>query len=337
MIGMTSRQRVRRAIHFDGPDRIPHYLPDGGANDILWLWPPPMPDRHPWTDAANGRQRRVDCWGSTWETMGGGSFGETVAWPITDISLQQEYVLPDLNDPRRFQETRDNVASNNASDNPKYCLAVMPFAGLFEGAHKLAGFEKMLEAFHGQPTDLKAFITRLGAAQRQSIRRLAECGCDGVMGYDDWGLQDRLMVSPALFEEFFLPHYRSNWGLAHELGMDAWLHSCGYIIGILPMLVEAGLNVIQMDQQENMGLERLNEVAGGKLAFWCPVDIQQTMVRGSIDDIRSYVRRMMATIGSHNGGLISMAYSTPEAVNHTPEKIAAMCEAFRACGVYERR
>jgi hypothetical protein len=334
---MTSKERVRRAIHFQGPDRIPHFLPDGRENDILWLWPPPMPDRQPWTDIGDGRQRRIDCWGSTWETMGAGSYGEAVAWPVSDISLQHEYVLPDRNAPRQYRETRDKAASNNASDDPKYCLAVMPFPGLFGDVHNLAGLVQMFEAFFEHPKDLKAFIARLAEAQGQSIRCLAECGCDGVMGYDDLGLQDRLMINPALFEEFFLPHYRSNWGLAHELGMDVWLHSCGNIIDLLPKLIEAGLDVIQMDQQENMGLENLDRRVGGKVAFWCPVDIQRTMVRGSIEDIRSYVRRMIATIGSHDGGLISMAYSTPEAVGHAPERIAAMCEAFRAYGVYEKR
>lgn len=126
-----------------------------------------------------------------------------------------------------------------------------------------------------------------------------------------------------------MPHYRENWALAHSLGMDVWLHSCGNIISILPMLKAAGLNVIQQDQQENMGLENLDACAGGQLAFWCPVDIQQTMARGSIDDIRAYVRRMITTVGSHNGGYISMAYSTPEAVAQTPERVAAMCAAFR--------
>jgi hypothetical protein len=58
------------------------------------------------------------------------------------------------------------------------------------------------------------------------------------------------------------------------------------------------------------------------------------MVEGSVDDIRAYVRRMVATLGGHHGGLISMAYSSPEAVHHTPEKIAAMCAAFRELGAY---
>lgn len=65
-----------------------------------------------------------------------------------------------------------------------------------------------------------------------------------------------------------------------------------------------------------------------------PLVIQQTMVYGSVQDIRAYVRRMIDTLGSHGGGLISMAYSSPDAVQQTPEKLAAMCAAFREYGVY---
>jgi len=91
----------------------------------------------------------------------------------------------------------------------------------------------------------------------------------------------------------------------------------------------------RMDQQENMGLEKLNIVAGGKIAFWCPVDVQKTMVEGSEVNIRDYVREMVDTLGGYNGGLVSMAYSSPDAVGHAPGKTAAMCLAFREYGIYD--
>jgi uroporphyrinogen decarboxylase len=332
---VTSRERVRRAIRFQKPDHIPHHLPDGKENDILWLWPGRPADREPWSTLPDGRQRKVDAWGVTWETMGGGSFGEAVSWPLADITTQAGYAIPDIHAPEHFAALRDAVRANEASPNPRYRLGVMPMSSLNEGTHNVMGLANLFAAYYEEPAHLKAWLARAAEAQRESIRVLADVGCDGVMGYDDWGLQDRLMARPELIDEFFMPHYRQNWKLAHDLGMDVWLHSCGCIIDILPMLRAAGLDVIQQDQQENMGLENLDRVAGGKLAFWCPVDIQKTMVEGTLDDIRRYVRRMIATLGAHDGGLISMAYSTPEAVHHTPERIAAMCEAFREYGVYK--
>ena len=332
---MTSKERVKRAIHFQGVDHIPHYLPDGKENDIAWLWIPKDPDRQPWTREADGFERRIDAWGTTWTRPAGETnHGEKTGLAIPDVTRQAACPFPDHNNPRHFEAAQAAIAAHNTAANPKYCLGVMPFSSLNEGAHNLLGLDRMFIAYYEEPDPLKALIARLAEAQRASIRRLAAIGCDGVMGYDDWGLQDRMMVGMDQIDAFFKPHYEANWKLAHDLGLDVWMHSCGQIVPLLPRLHAWGLNVIQQDQQENQGLENLDAAAGGKLAFWCPVDIQKTMIEGSLDDIRAYVKRMVATLGSHNGGLVSMAYSTPETVHHTPEKIAAMCAAFREFGVY---
>jgi hypothetical protein len=335
---MTSRERVKKAVHFENPDRVPHYLPDEEENDLVWLWmdnPGPIQD---WTKYDDRTDRKTDCWGITYQRVAGGKlgFGEILEPTIKDVTLQAEYMMPDLNNPRYFENARERIKENNASENPKYCLGTMPFSSLNAGAHNLMGLQNMFMAYYEAADDLKALIHRLAEGQRQSIRKLAEIGCDGVMGYDDWGLQDSLMVSLDTIEEFFMSHYRRNWKLAHDLGMDVWLHSCGNIVEVLPKFIDAGLNVIQMDQQENMGLENLSERFGGKIAFWSPVDIQRTMIEGSLEDIQNYVKRMVETLGSHNGGLVSMAYSTPDDIGHTPEKLAAMSRAFRKYGVYDK-
>lgn len=325
---MTSRERVKAAISFKKPDRIPHFLPDGKENDLLWLWPAGPADLEDWHEE-DGHYLRTDCWGVVWETKGGGSFGEAIDWPLADIENYAQYVFPDLNNPEYINGIREQIEYNNQMQDPKYCLGVMPFSSLNEGTHNVMGLENMFAAYYEHPEALKAFIGRMAANQKESIRLLYEAGCDGVMGYDDWGLQDRQMVSTALIEEFFIPYYYENWQYAHSLGMDVWLHSCGYTVNLHSLFAETGLNVMQMDQQENMGLEKIDAEAGGKLAYWCPVDVQKTMVDGSLEDIENYVKRMILTLGGHNGGLISMSYTSPQAVGHTPEKIARMCEAFR--------
>jgi uroporphyrinogen decarboxylase len=340
---MISKDRVKKAVHFEGPDKVPHFLPDGRENDLIWAaaWNvggnPGNVSKKPWTDIeGTDFQEHIDAWGVQWQRHKSDSGkGEAKRYPITDITKQAEYAFPNLNHPDYFEAVRQVVVKNNKSENPKYVLGVAPFSSLNEGTHNIRGLDNMFMDYYTHPDDLKALIARLAEKQAEGIRLLAEAGADGVMFYDDWGLQERLMVSPGFIEEFFMPHYKTNWQLSHSLGMDNWMHSCGYIIDILPEFAAAGLDVIQMDQQENMGLENLAEKAGGRIAFWCPVDIQKTMIYGSLEDIRNYVKRMISTIGSFNGGLISMAYTTPQDIGHTPEKIAAMCEAFREYGIYK--
>lgn len=327
---MTAQERVKRAIHFQGPDRTPHFLPDGKENDLIWLWSQRPEPIKPWTNIGE-HDEMIDAWGTTFRRVAGGVIGrgEVYRPVLPDIGKQADYVIPDMHRPEFFNDIRKTIAENKAAENPKYLLATAPYCSLNEGTHNLMGLENMMLAYYEEPDELKAFIGRLAEAQKESTRLVAELGCDGVMFYDDWGLQTNLMCSRELIEEFFMPHYRTNWGYARELGLDVWLHSCGHIVNILDDFINAGLNVIQQDQQENMGIDLLNERFGGRLAFWCPVDIQCTMINGTLDEIRAYAAKLVQTLGTHNGGFVSMAYSSPEDVNHTPEKLAAMSEAFR--------
>jgi uroporphyrinogen decarboxylase len=331
---MLSRERVKKAIYFSSPDCVPHYLSDGLENDILWIWIRQPSLQQQW-EKRDRFEVCVDAWGTAWQRVAGDAgFGEAKTFPIKNIAEHQKYQFPDLNNHVYIDELLSQITQNRHSPNPKYLLGVLPFNSLNEGVHNIIGLEQMFLAYYEHPNELKSLIARFANLQQESIKMLSQYGFDGVMMYDDWGVQDRLLISREMIVEFFMPHYQKNWQLAHDLGMHVWMHSCGHITGILTDFIEAGLNVIQMDQQEHIGLEALNEQFGGKVAFWCPVDVQKTMVNGSPQDVQEYVKRMIRTLGSHNGGLISMCYSSPDAVGHTRENTAAMCKAFRAFGVY---
>ncbi len=325
---MNGRERVKRAITFQGPDRLPHFLPDGGENDLIWLWPK-RDDDIAWAPSADGRWRRTDAWGTVWSRFGPEGNGEVERPALADWSQLGTLTFPGWNAPSTYASGREAIA---AARGELYALGVMPFASLFEGAANLRRMDHFLLDFYTHPDELNQLLTRLADAQIESISRWCDAGADGIMGYDDLGLQDRPMISPALFRKAVLPHYARVWRHARQLGLDVWLHSCGYIMPLLDDMISAGLAVIQMDQQENMGLAELGRRFGGRLAFWCPVDIQKTMVYGSPSEVDDYVRRMIAHLGSYNGGLISKYYPQPEVVEHPPENTAAMCRAFRRYG-----
>lgn len=332
---MTSKELVKKAIHFEGPDRVPQFLPDEFENDLIWFWIKLPEEIQPWTRKGNVEQK-IDPWGVLWEKpYGAAEFGEAKKFPISNVTEFKNLKIPDCNNEKFYQHKIERIQENKLSDNPKYCLSVLQFNNLFERCHSIIGLDTLMYQFYDHPNEFKEMLATLTDNICKCVKREAEIGADGVMMYDDWGLQDRLIVGADLIREFFLPCYKKIWGLAHDLGMDTFMHSCGEITGILPDLIETGLDVIQMDQQENMGLERLSEMFGGKIAFWCPADIQTVMCNGGPDDVREYVKKMIETLGGHNGGLISKFYPTPDACGHSKENTEAMCRAFREFGDYK--
>jgi hypothetical protein len=109
--------------------------------------------------------------------------------------------------------------------------------------------------------------------------------------------------------------------------MLTFLHSCGYILEILDDLIEVGLNVAQLDQQLNMGLEALSKHKG-RITFFCPVDIQAVMPHGTTAEIRRYCHEMFEKLATPHGGFIAQWYADAKGAGHPQEAIDAMCQEF---------
>jgi len=323
---MTCAERVRRAVTFQGPDRVPRALPEPWGSDFLHLGPGPDPN---WKPSVEGE----DEWGCIWQKdPAGKTMGQVKFHPLSDYAKLDGYRFPNYDLPERYEPVKEKLIQNKQD---KCAIASVPLSFI----HRLEYLRGHVEAWtdpYERPEELGRLLDRIADVNIDAVRHMAAAGVDAIFSCDDWGLQDRPMVSPAVFREFFKPRYAKVYGAAREAGIMTFLHSCGHIAELLDDLIDAGLQVIQMDQQENMGVDLLSSKFGGRLCFWCPVDIQQTMVRGSIEDIRAYAAGLIDAFGRFNGGFISKWYPSPQAVNHSEEKIRAMCESFVEHGDYAR-
>ena len=313
---MNSREVIRRTIRFQGADRLPRDFPEPYGCDIEWVETTPPLDPHP--------QSGVDEWGAVWESVGPAQLGEVKEFPLKDWADFDRLPVPDVHDPRRWEGAR----AARARVGDKYLLG--RGTSLYERLHFLRGLEATWMDIHDHPQELGRLLDVLVDMNLAAIQYYAAADFDGFIFTDDWGLQDRLMIAPAIWRKIWKPRYARIFAAAHAAGLDTFLHSCGYIVPILDDLIEIGLDVINMDQQENMGLELLGERFGGRLTFYSPVDVQKTMASGDLDRIRAYCRAMARHLGRPTGGFIPKWYIDPVGAGHRPEAIAAMCEEFLA-------
>jgi hypothetical protein len=318
---MTSREIMAKTIRFERPVRRARTLPDPWGNDLKWQSMDPHLDPRP----GNMLEPTADEWGSVWHNLGASSLGEVKDFPLKEWTDFPNLKYPDPADPARWEALKG--ARQRAGEK----FLVGGGVSLYERIHFLRGLENTWIDIYENPDELRMLIDLLVDMNITAIDHYAEADCDGFFHCDDWGLQDRLMIDPAKWVEFWQPAYARVYGHAHDRGMLTLLHSCGDIRTILDPLIEAGLDVIQMDQQQNMGLENLAAYAG-RITFWCPVDIQNMMNKGSLDEIRTYVHRLIDTLGTDDGGFIAGYYGDPRAAGHRPEAIEAMCDEFCKAG-----
>ncbi len=313
-MSISSREVVARTVQFQGTDRLPYDLPEGYGSDFAHVGMDPSPDARP----AKG----VDEWGAVWENIGISKLGQVKDWPLKDWADWERLQIPSVADPERWGQLEG--ARERAGD--RFLLA--SGISLYERLHFVRGLENTWMDIHAAPDELGRLIDVLVEMNTYAIQRFAQAGADGYFFCDDWGLQNSLMISPDSWREIWKPRYARVYETAHEAGLLTFLHSCGDIVDILDDLIEAGLDVIQMDQQENMGLASLGERFRGRITFWCPVDIQNTMVYGTLDEIRAYCHKLVETLGTPEGGFMAQWYADPAGAGHRPEAVAAMCDEF---------
>jgi hypothetical protein len=87
------------------------------------------------------------------------------------------------------------------------------------------------------------------------------------------------------------------------------MHSCGKIEGIVPGLMEAGVDVLQFDQPDLHGIDILAaHQKQGRITFWCPVDIQKALQTRDEAAIRAKAREMLDKLWRGRGGFIAGYY-----------------------------
>ncbi len=314
---MTERELVAKTIVFDNNDRMPYDFPEKYGTDFSFVKINPSPDDRPM-----GKGVYTDEWGAVWENLGICNIGEVKEHPLKDWNDFDKLRIPSIENFNRWS-VLDGIREK-ARD--KFLLA--QGISIYERVHFIRGLENTWMDIYQQPEKLCELIDLLVEMNLYAIKKYAEAGIDGFIFCDDWGLQNRLMISPDKWRQIWKPRYQRIYDAAHKHNILTFLHSCGYIVDILDDLIEIGLDVIHMDQQENMGLELLGQRFGGKITFYCPVDIQTVMVNGSMDDIRIYCRKMANLLGRPKGGFIPRWYEDPKGAGHTQEALDVMCDEF---------
>lgn len=309
---MNSREIVKRTIRFMGAERLPYDLPDPYGSDFYWVDMSPSPDERP----SSG----IDEWGAVWKNLGQTRLGEVKEFPLKSWDDFSQLSIPDIHADYRWK----HLEGVREKAGEKFILA--QGISIYERVHFIRGLENTWTDIYDHPEELCRLIDLLTDMNLAAIQRYAALGADGLIFCDDWGLQNRLMISPKAWRKIWMPRYARIFQAAHDAGFLTFLHSCGYIIEILNDLIEIGLDAIHMDQQENMGLERLGSEFGGRLTFFAPVDIQNTMVYGTADEIRSYCHKMAEYLGRPNGGFIPRWYG--DWAGHSEDAIKVMSEEF---------
>ena len=199
------------------------------------------------------------------------------------------------------------------------------------------GLDQILIDFVDRPDFVKAMIDRIMKFRLEHIERMLDVTkgrADILQIADDYGMQNGLMMSPAMWKEYFAPHLKAMADLSHECGMKVFLHCDGSSRQIIPDLIRLGIDILNPIQPQCVGMDpnELKKEFGDQLCFHGAVDTQKTLPFGTREEVISEVRERIEVMGK-GGGYILAPVHTVEA-DVPIGNILAVYEAVREFGKY---
>lgn len=312
---MLTREEVRAAIRFRNPPRPPRAFTkwwgeglgeqygaelsrfDKFEEDVVVVGFP-CPSFSPREDGFYWRLPEVKCEGK----VGHDANAALPDWDDLPALLEN---LPDTDAPGLFDEQKR--IADEAHRQGKYVL-IHHWSLMYERIWNFRGMENLLMDYYDYPDEVHALHRAVADTEIRLIERAwKELAPDGYMISDDLGGQKALMMSPMIFREFIKPYYVDVWGAAKKHDMDIWLHTCGNVTEIIGDLIECGLNVLHPIQKRTMDWDEVAAQWKGKVAFHVGMDVQDTLINASPEEVRREVRLMRDTFDSPEGGFLYAA------------------------------
>jgi len=281
------------------------YPSDFGYGDIPSTYPSQAYFLH-------GKKRYIDEWGCEWHMIKRGVLGQVKGHPLEDWDALKTYQFPE---PPKLE--RGYIIGSGGN--------------LFERMQWLRGFENLMVDLITKRKEVYTLRDKIVEYNLEVIKISLEYDVDGISFADDCGTQNGLMINPSLWREFFKPSYKRMFDEVHRAGKHVLFHSDGYIMDIIPDLIEIGVDVLWETELRVNGIGALGEKFGGKICFAGNLDTQRILPFGNTEDVKKHVIHAIQALGSYDGGFIGIG----EIHDDVPlRNVKAMFKAFKKYGRY---
>ncbi len=237
---------------------------------------------------------------------------EHVDFEVKERRAWEENIKPLLTPSRariKFEAYR-KAKEASRRHNRFFCWAGV---NVFEMMHPVCGHEYMLMGMATDPDwvrDMAEVYSGLTIALMEIL--FAEEGRpDGIWFYEDMGFKERPFMSPAMYREIIQPAHARTFDYAHALDLPVIVHSCGFVEPLLPHLVEAGMDCLQvMEVKAGMDPLRIKKNFGDRIALCGGMDARN-LVANDREAIRRELQEKIPVVKEDYGYILHSDHSIP--------------------------
>jgi uroporphyrinogen decarboxylase len=286
---MTAKENLIRTIKHDNPQWVP-YRYDGTlrilASKIVNVRP-----------IMGGK----DDWGVAWLFTNKEEGSYPGGDPVLDIENVDSFSSPRTDWAAVTDDMKNQIKALEGLD-------VLPIAyteyAIFDRVQFLLGYEGLMFALVENREKLDQLIEKVYQYHYKFVEALLDADVEGIRFTDDWGMQDRLFISPADWRFFFKERYRALYNLVKTRGKLVFHHSCGCIESIINDIIELGVDVLDPLQPAANDMFKLKENYGSKICFMGGLDTQSWLSFGTEDEVYNNTLKILKVM-SKGGGYIA--------------------------------
>ena len=176
---------------------------------------------------------------------------------------------------RRINFETYRAEKKKAHDAGRFFL--LSSANVFEYMHPVCGHENMLVGMALEPewiSDMADVFSELLISMQKMLFE-QEGPPDGIWFYEDMGFKDRPFMSPDMYRRLIQPAHARTIAFAKSLGLPVVMHSCGFIEPLLPDMIDAGIDCLQVIEiKAGMDLLKIHKLYGDKISFMGGIDVR---------------------------------------------------------------
>lgn len=151
---------------------------------------------------------------------------------------------------------------------------------------------------------------------------------------DDFGMQDRPLISTELFRKFSKPRIKKLVDMAHAYSVKVMFHSCGSVVDFIDELIEIGVDILDPIQPRAKGMKpsHIKQRFGKSICLHGSIDTQYTLPKGSAEEVEEEVKDRICKLGVDGGFIIAPSHTLQPDV--PVENIIRLYESIAKYGTY---
>lgn len=228
----------------------------------------------------------------------------------------EEKIKPLLTpDPRRINFEKYRAVREKARRENRFFFC--SGTNVFELMHPVCGHEYMLMGMALDPDWIKDMVytfSRL-VVDLQQILFEKEGYPDGIWYYEDMGFKQRPFMSPAMYEEIIQPAHKHTIDYAKSINKPVVMHSCGYVESLIPGMLEAGIDCLQvLEVKAGMDLIKIYKQYGDVLSLMGGIDVR-ALYTNDREIIKQELESKIPIVKQNNGFILHSDHSIPHTVD----------------------